>query len=81
MKRINQLDIVSRSENVQSYEDFVRLLDHLVSNYHQQLDSWENDTLSTFLESFWGYVDDAPPDDRNVWKYMAVALVTARIYE
>jgi len=67
-------------QNVKSRSDFEVFLDKLVHDYTGNKESWDNDTLKSFLEALHGFNYDSE-NDRPSWKAFAEMLYAARIYE
>lgn len=71
-------------ETINSKEDFERFLKLLVEDFEKNKDNWENDTLSLFLESLYGFNYDSksdPVEIKPTWKEFAKMLLAAKVYE
>ena len=78
------------SKQVQTREDFIRLVKGLAQDFESSPETWENPTLNQYLEAIaaWtadsdGYfanrVETAP--DSPSWRLFALILQAAKIYE
>ncbi|SUO97387.1 DUF7660 family protein [Suttonella ornithocola] len=75
-------------ENKQDFEKFLYLM---LSDYNQNSESWENNTLESFLNAMVSWLKDAEGYYENIeepevlthpsWRLFADMLIAARIYE
>lgn len=87
----NYDDVVDCAETVESYEDFVAFTKALERSYRLHPGEWDNRTLGSFLDGLVGFVSDMEGYYNNAgvsfsrshstWRYLAEALVAARVYE
>ena len=78
------------ARSVETKDDFIIFLQALQADYEANGESWENTTLSSFLEATaaWsldmeGYYRNTGQDSSSVppWRVLADILMAARIYE
>ena len=67
-------------QNIKSRSDFELFMNELVKDYTDNKESWDNDTLKSFLEALHGFNYDSE-NDRPSWKAFAEMLYAARVYE
>lgn len=70
----------SMLHNIKTRGDFEIFLEKLVTDYNQNKEDWENDTLKSYLEALHGYNYNSD-NDRPSWKAFAEMLLAARLYE
>lgn len=68
------------AQNIKTREDFEFFLEKLVSDYNQNKEAWQNDTLKSYLEALHGFNYNSEKD-RPSWKAFAEMLLAARLYE
>lgn len=78
MDEDNELSLSAK--NIKTREDFEFFLEKLVSDYKQNKEDWQNDTLKSYLEALHGFNYDSEKD-RPSWKAFAEMLLAARLYE
>lgn len=80
----------AEAAQVQTREDFVRFVRHLVSELQRNPKDWANQDLSTYLDALAGWTDDMVGYYQNLgvaapiqptWKVLAEMLLAARVYE
>lgn len=78
------------AERVDSLKDLVGLVRALLVELEDDVDSWENPTLPSYLEALAAWLEDSPGffERRNDemapgagWHHFAIALVAAARYE
>ncbi len=79
-----------KEKEVQTKEDFVSFLKNLRKDYLENLSSWENRDIETFLEAMASWVEDMDgfyinqglPVPKNLnWKVFADIFMGGKIYE
>jgi hypothetical protein len=81
---------VEEINKIDTREDLIRFLKELSKEYKQAPNSWENDTLQSFLQALAAWTEDMQEyyinQNRRVpltpeWKTFAQMLAAARYYE
>jgi len=67
-------------KDIKSRPDFEAFLELLVTDYNNNKEAWQNDTLKSYLEALHGFNYDSE-NDRPSWKAFAEMLLAARLYE
>jgi hypothetical protein len=77
-------------DEIRSREELAAFVRKLHQDFLQQGDTWENNTLATFLEALAAWVHDSPGLYQNLgkefpaggdWTFLAHALQAAVVYE
>ena len=78
-------------DTVSSRHDFVEYVASLLSDFKQNGQQWENQTLENFLEAVSGYAEDVPgylanthsrvDPEKPSWQLFAIILAGAHCYE
>lgn len=82
----------NKFENIQSKNDFIKYTQKLSLNFEEDPSSWENLTISDFLESISAYVNDMDPKyiyenhgiiipENPDWSFIAMILTAGKEYE
>lgn len=84
------VSLYEQAERVESMQDLVLVLRLLLADLEKNPSSWENMTLSTYLEALSAWINDSAgffenrgeevPNVPN-WRLLATALVAAARYE
>lgn len=85
------MDVHELSNSIESKKDFESFLAHLLADFKNNANDWENNTLENFLEALHAYTKDVegyyknmniPFDENNLsWKIFAQLLLGAKVYE
>jgi hypothetical protein len=84
------MDLREQAEKIQTREDLVRFVHHLVRDLRTHPEQWENTSLETYLAAIAAWVQDMDGYYRNrgeaapqhpTWKHVGEILLAARIYE
>lgn len=67
-------------KDIKTREDFEFFLEKLVTDYKQNKEDWQNDTLKSYLDALHGFNYNSD-NDRPSWRAFAEMLLTARFYE
>ena len=88
---MNSDDLSDFAETVNSRESFLKFLNHLMENYKNHKDEWDNSRLEDFLEGFLGFTTDIQGyyDNSNqkvdveviTWKMLTDMLTAAIVYD
>lgn len=84
------MELYKEIAHVDSKEEFIKFIGHLVNDFKENRVEWENKTLDTYLEGMQSWVDDMEgyfknnnmqtPKNIN-WNFFANVLYAAKIYE
>jgi hypothetical protein len=84
------MELREQVEKIQTRDDFVTFMHHLVQDLRTYPERWENTTLETYLAAIAAWVQDMDGYYRNrgeqapqhpTWKHVGEILLAARIYE
>ena len=87
---IKQRNMHQEINKIKSKQDFLTFLGLYIQDFRDNIDSWENTTIDTFLEGMESWVEDMEgyyenmhlPVPENVdWKTFANILYAAKMYE
>ncbi len=67
-------------KDIKTREDFEFFLEKLVTDYKQNKEDWQNDTLKSYLDALHGFNYNSD-NDRPSWRAFAEMLLAARFYE
>lgn len=77
-------------KNVESKDDFISFVEMLISDFKQNKDEWENQTVEDYLEGLKSWVEDMEgyykntkqPVPENInWNFFVNILYSGKIYE
>lgn len=80
----------SEVKTIQTKKDFINFLRDLKNDYVENLSSWENKDVKTFLEAMAAWVEDMdgfyinqglPVPEKPDWKVFADILMGGKLYE
>lgn len=74
------MDIYKLAQSVENQEDFVHFMGELLRDFSLNMEDWDNDDLSSFLNGISGYCHDKPVSELN-WSFVAELFLAARVYE
>jgi len=83
-------DLYYSVENIENEDDFLSFMELLIKDYKTNRRTWENTTLSTYLEAIADCTDGIDQRHKNLhmtpppnpsWRRFADILLTATIYE
>ena len=81
---------VEEVKGVETREDFVEFVQHLLQDWRQHPERWENANLEAYLEAIAAWVQDMDGYEGNrgkpfpkhlTWREVGEILLAARIYE
>jgi hypothetical protein len=84
------MELREQAEKIQTREDLVVFIHHLVRDLRTRPERWENASLDAYLAAIAAWVQDMEDDYRNrgetapqhpTWKHVGEILLAARIYE
>ncbi|GEC92605.1 MULTISPECIES: DUF7660 family protein [Brevibacillus] len=79
------MDILERAGTVESREDMVQFISHLVKDYQQNKKEWANISLEEFLSGMESWIEDCDnmlADLEGVdWNLFATILIAGSRYE
>jgi hypothetical protein len=84
------MDLREQAEKIQTREDLVLFVHHLIRDLRTSPEQWENTSLEAYLEAIAAWVQDMDGYYRNrgeaapqhpAWKHVGEILLAARIYE
>ncbi|WP_188069535.1 DUF7660 family protein [Brevibacillus brevis] len=79
------MDILERAGTVESREDMVQFISHLIKDYQQNKKEWANMSLEEFLSGMESWIEDC--DNRLAdlegvdWNLFATILIAGSRYE
>jgi hypothetical protein len=84
------MELREQAEKIQTREDLVLFIHHLVRDLRQCPERWENTSLDAYLGAIAAWVQDMEgyyrnrgetPPQHPTWKQIGEILLAARIYE
>ena len=90
------MELIDLVEAVDSRDSFLKFLRALIddkedednkeiinpsSPYSSGMNGWENQSISDYLESIYGWVEDSETKEKPSWKLIAKGLYMGKIYE
>lgn len=84
------MELREQAEKIQTRDDFVIFIHHLVRDLRTCPEQWENTSLEAYLTAMAAWVQDMDGYYRNrgeqvpqhlTWKHVGEILLAARIYE
>ncbi|MCM3142695.1 hypothetical protein [Brevibacillus sp. MER 51] len=79
------MDILERASTVESREDMVQFISHLIKDYQQNKKEWANISLEEFLSGMESWIEDCDnmlADLEGVdWNLFATILIAGSRYE
>ncbi|MBY0086419.1 hypothetical protein [Brevibacillus brevis] len=79
------MDILERASTVESREDMVQFISHLIKDYQQNKKEWANMSLEEFLSGMESWIEDCDnmlSDLEGVdWNLFATILIAGSRYE
>ncbi|MED1798064.1 hypothetical protein HPY28_16875 [Brevibacillus sp. HB1.2] len=79
------MDILERAGTVESREDMVQFISHLIKDYQQNKKEWANMSLEEFLSGMESWIEDCDnmlADLEDVdWNLFATILIAGSRYE
>ncbi len=84
------MELREQAEKIQTRDDLVLFMNHLIRDLHTCPERWENTSLETYLAAMAAWVQDMDGYYRNrgkkvpqlpTWKQVGEILLAARIYE
>ena len=84
------MELREQAERIQTRDDLVTFLHHLVRDLHTCPERWENASLQAYLAAMAAWVQDMDGYYRNrgegvpqhlTWKHVGEILLAARLYE
>ncbi|MCC8437761.1 hypothetical protein HP567_024825 [Brevibacillus sp. M2.1A] len=79
------MDILERASTVESREDMVQFISHLIKDYQQNKKEWANMSLEEFLSGMESWIEDCDnmlADLEGVdWNLFATILIAGSRYE
>ena len=84
------MELREQVEKIQTRDDLVLFIHHLVQDLHTRPERWENTSLDAYLAAIAAWVQDMEGYYRNrgettphhpTWKHVGEILLAARIYE
>jgi hypothetical protein len=84
------MELQELAEKIQTRDDLVLFIHHLVQDLRTRPERWENTSLDAYLSAIAAWVQDMEGYYRNrgetaphrpTWKYVGEILLAARIYE
>lgn len=87
---VADVDLRAQAERVESRKDLVRFVEQLKADYEAHPETWENDTVGTFLDGLaaWahdsvGYFENRGEEISEIppWRLFAMMLLAAKHYE
>ena len=84
------VDQRDRIDSIKSRQDLAQFVRELGEDFEKNPQSWENDTISNYMEALAGWIDDMggyyknqnqPVPETPEWKTFAQMLHAARYYE
>lgn len=80
-----RMDILERASTVESREDMVQFISHLIKDYQQNKKEWANMSLEEFLSGMESWIEDCDnmlADLEGVdWNLFATILIAGSRYE
>ena len=83
-------NLESSVQHIKSKEDFLEFLEALNQDFKNNIGTWENKTIDSFIEAMQSWVEDMDgyyintkqpiPKDLN-WKVFADILIASKMYE
>ena len=73
-------ELYNALQGVKSRSGFELFMNELVKDYTENKETWDNDTLKSFLDTLHGFNYNSE-NDRPSWKAFAEMLYAARVYE
>lgn len=80
----------SKVKKIQTREDFISFLHSLKKDYSENLQSWENSDIGSFLDAMAAWIEDMdgfymnqglPVPEKPDWKIFADILMGGKLYE
>ncbi|MGH8071837.1 MAG: DUF7660 family protein [Candidatus Entotheonellia bacterium] len=84
------MDLREQAEKIQTREDLVLFVHHLIRDLRTSPEQWENTSLEAYLAAIAAWVQDMDGYYRNrgeaaphhpTWKHVGEILLAARVYE
>lgn len=84
------MNLMEQAKKIQTRDEFVIFMHHLLQNLHERPEQWENASLEAYLEAVASWVQDMDGYYRNrgekvpkhlTWHHLGEILLAAKIYE
>ncbi|MFF0827667.1 hypothetical protein ACFYU8_12375 [Brevibacillus sp. NPDC003359] len=75
------MDILERANTVESREEMVQFISHLIKDYQENKKEWANMSLEEFLSGVESWIEDSDYLESVDWNLFATILIAGSRYE